>query len=367
MHHVLNRSLIAVGGRIEGARPLTPACGAAVYRLQLNRHSGHMIDDQSLPIPSRESAESWQIALRPVKEIASEAIVDIDHAVRRLRQWGIKIPEGGRLAQARAVLDHAARTGAIVPVQRGDDLGLRALEFAFDYAAIAETLPPKKAAAVRRELENSLTGDLDPPEESRGPLQLQSQFVVRAALVRAGLSPEHPIHAARLGIKNPDFVLQNGLSEYGVEVKRPKTTAGILPRFEDGRAQLQGYGLAGAVLIDVTDCVRGVPSAQIDAEVRRLALLLYDRTFVSGRGYHPGSDCIRVAGTFARVGWHSDDGPGNAMVNVHTSSTLGVFATAKGTLLDHRGKWLRKSFEDGLGRLYQTLAETSHQRGPDMG
>jgi hypothetical protein len=45
------------------------------------------------------------------------------------------------------------------------DLGLRALEFAFDYAAIADTLPRNRIAAVRRDLETSY--EPNPPDETR--------------------------------------------------------------------------------------------------------------------------------------------------------------------------------------------------------
>lgn len=322
-----------------------------------------MLDGNRVPKPSRESSQSRTVTPRPVRDIAGEAISDIDQASKKLRAWGVKIPSNGRLVQARAILQHAAGTGEMVPLHRGDDLGLRSLELAFDYSAIADTLPPKRVAAVRRELESSLAGHLDPPEESMGPLQLQSQFVVRAAFVRAGVAPQHPTHSPRLGVQSPDLILENGLAKYAVEVKRPKTEAGLLSRFDDGRDQLLGYGLPGAVLVDVTDCVRSAPRTSVDDEVRRLALRLYDRTFVTGRGYNPGYGCVMVAGTFARIAWHSVDASGHSMVDVHTSSTIGVFATTEGNLLDHHGKWIRRTFQDGLDLLYQTLAELHRSHG----
>jgi hypothetical protein len=302
-------------------------------------------------------SESETVAPRPVEDIAREAVADLDQAAATLATWGVKLPAGGRLPQARDILDHAAETGELVPKDRGDDLGLRALEFALDYAAIADTLPPTRVAAVRRDLETSLGGALAPPDELMGPVQMQSQFVVRAALVRAGLSPDHPTQSHHVG-KNPDLILENGIARYAVEVKRPRTEAGFLARFDDARDQLVEYGLPGAVLIDVTDCVRSFPLADIDREVRRLALTLYDRVFVTGRGYKPGYRSIMVAGTFGRVAWQTVDGTEQSMVSVHTSSVVGVFATTQGNLLDHHGKWIRQHFQDGLGRLYRTLSES---------
>ena len=71
-----------------------------------------------------------------MEEVAREAVSDIDRALERLVKWGVKLPQNDRLAQARVILDHAARTGEIVPAQRGDDLGLRSLELSFDFSAI---------------------------------------------------------------------------------------------------------------------------------------------------------------------------------------------------------------------------------------
>jgi hypothetical protein len=323
-----------------------------------------MRDDNSLPEPSRESSQTRTILPRPVEEIASEAVADLLNASEKLVKWGVKLPPNDRLSQAREILERAARAGEIVPAQRGDDLGLRSLELSFDYSAIADTLPGKRIAAVRKDLEASLTGDLDPQEEFMRPLQLQSQLVVRAAFVRAGLAPEHPTHSPKLGVPSPDLILHHDDKKYAIEVKRPKTAAGLLSRFDDARDQLAGYGLRGAVLIDVTDCVRAEPPGDIDKAVRRMALKLYDRTFVTGQGYKTGYEGIMVAGTFARVAWHAEEHPDHAMVNVHTSSVIGVFALLEGSVLDRHAKWIRRNFEEGLGRMYQTLSEVKKGHGP---
>ena len=319
-----------------------------------------MRDRGQLPTPSREASQSREIAPRPVTDIAPETVADIDQATKKIVEWGVKLPANNRLSQARKVLSHAANTGEIVPAQRGDDLGLRSLELAFDYGAIADTLPANRVADVRKDLEKSLEGDLSPPEALMGPLQLQAQLVVRAALVRAGLSPEHPTKSPRKGVR-PDLILRRNDVSYGVEVKRPKSEAGLLSRLDHGRDQLVGYGVRGAVLVDVTDCVRGVRREEIDQEVRRLALRLYGRAFVTGKGYKPGYENVMVAGTFARVGWHSNDQADHSIVAVHTSSVIGVFAQEDGSVLDLDARWIRTNFVDGLGIMYQTLAEVHGQ------
>lgn len=305
---------------------------------------------------SRTISNTFEIRPRPVRDIAREAVGDIDHTIQRMRAEGVSIEDGSRLHQARAILQRAAETGVLVPAHRGDQLGLRALEIAFDYTAIATTLPNPPVAAFRREMRDSLRGTLEPAESARGPLQLQSQGIVRAAFLRGGLVPTHPTHSPKAGISSPDLVLENGSQSYAIEAKRPQLTKNVLPRFDDARDQLADFGLRGGILVDVTDCLRNLSGDEIDAEVSRLALSLSERVFISGRGFHQGYSGIMVAGTYARVAWSSDDRKADAVVAVHTSSRIGIFAQTKNSLSDHHARWMREAFEVGLSSLNQALA-----------
>ncbi|MFN2399427.1 MAG: hypothetical protein ABR543_12435 [Gemmatimonadaceae bacterium] len=313
----------------------------------------------ALPRPSREVSNRIEIPARPVREIAREALDDIDSSLERLIAWDVDVPPSSRLHQARDILAAAADTGVLVPKHRGDLLGLRALELSFDYGAIADALPKQRVAALGREIRDSLNGALDPPETARGPLQLQSQAVVCAAFVRGGLSPIHPTHSPKHGKSSPDLVLENGSERYAIEAKRPQARKNIFPRFQDAHAQLLNYGLRGGVLIDVTDCLRDTPGDHLDREVRVIALELYDRVFVSGQGYRPGYSDLLVVGAYTRVAWNSEDRHNEAMVKVHTSSAIDVFATTENNLNHHRAKWIRSRFQAGLERLSLTLEERS--------
>jgi len=324
---------------------------------------GVMPDD--LPRPSRESSSKLEIPVRPLRVIAAEVVADIDHSLGVLREWGVRVPDDSRLDKARRVLVHAAETGVLVPKHRGDFLGLRSLEMAFDYAAIADTLPPRRVAALRRELRDSLSGEIDPPEAARGPLQLQSQCIVRAAFVRGGVWPTHPTHSPRQGLSSPDLLLADPEAfRSAVETKRPREARNIIARFDEGCGQLVDFGLPGGVLVDVTDCLRHVPRAEIDDEVRRVALTLYGRVFKEGRGHLPGYEHIMVAGAFSRVGWTSNDGEDGAIVDVHTSSAIAIFAAAPDTDQERRARWIRERFQNGLDLLSRTLAETSKTAEP---
>lgn len=112
--------------------------------------------------PSRESFSMTEIPPRPIRQIAAEAAADIEVSIQRLMQSGVRVAGDSRLHQALTVLRHAVATGALAPEHRGDQLGLRSLEIAFDYGAIARTLPEKRVAVVRREIGDSLKGEMQP-------------------------------------------------------------------------------------------------------------------------------------------------------------------------------------------------------------
>lgn len=311
----------------------------------------------SLPNVSRESTSYVEVPARPIEVIAADALADVDESIRRLTQWGVAIEPSSRLHQARAILEHAIKTRELVPKHRGDDLGLRALELAFDYGAIAETLPKAVVATMKRELRDSLLGPINPSATERGSLQLQSQCVMRAAFVRAGEIPRHPTHSPKKGLSSPDIILDNGTASYAIETKRPQLRKNIIPQFVRGSDQVKNYGLPGGVFIDATDAFRDVPGAELLGEVHRVALELYDRVFVTGQGYRPDMSHLMLIGVLARVAWHSDDGEQRTMVQVHSASTIGVFATTQNNLAHHRARWLRKKLGDGLEQLDRTLLE----------
>lgn len=305
----------------------------------------------------------WEIPPRPIGAIASEAATSVDSCIRRLADWGLTLPENSRLHQAREILAHAVATGALVPKHRGDDLGLRALELALDYRAIAETLPTKDIANVKRELRDSLLGPLDPPSKRRGPIQLQSQAVVRAALVLAGHLPRHPTHSPKKGISSPDLLLDNGTSALALEVKRPQERKNVLARFQDGVDQIRRYGLSGAVLIDATDALRDKPGAELMDAVWQIVEEMTHQTFETGQGHRPGMSHIMLLGAMARVAWHPEYGENLAMVQVHSASGFRVIATAPNTLADHRAKWMRALLRTGFERLDRTLEGTNSPPG----
>ena len=294
---------------------------------------------------------SLTVAPRPIRDVAREALASIEASIGRLEAWGARVSTESRLNQAAAVLKHGAESGVLVPRHRNDRLGLRALELSFDYRDIASTLPSRRIASIRHEIEQSLQGELEPREGALKPWQLQSQFMVRAALVRAGLQPVHPSKSSQQASKTPDLVIKNGLSSYAVEAKRPEYSRNVVPRMKNGSEQLAEYGLHGAVVVDVADCIRDLSVDDAGKEVFRLARAMSSEIFEEGHGHHPGYSNIMVTGTYARLVWTSTDGESDAMVNVHSSSSMTVYASTRNSLLGHRARWLRERLLAGLNML----------------
>jgi hypothetical protein len=289
--------------------------------------------------------------------LAAEAAVDVEAAIERLKAWGVAVPANSRLHEARKVLLDAAQTGAIIPAHLGTDIGIHALQVANDYKDISAALPPDRVASVRKELSRSLAGPLDPNPSDRSVLQAQSQYLVTAALWKAGAELEYPRHSPQTGLSSPDVLVTKGISQYAVEVKRPQQRKNVIPRLEDGAAQLADYGLMGAIIVDVSDCVAAVPHDAFDGAVRDIALDIYARVWRDGIGFTSGFSKVMLAGAIGRRAWQVEAGTKKAMIDVHSCSSICRFATTQNSLLDHRAGWLRKLIQDGQDRMGFTAAE----------
>lgn len=152
------------------------------------------------------------------------------------------------------------------------------------------------------------------------------------------------------GVKSPDLVVASGVSEYGIEAKRPEFARNVVPRMIDARDQLNSYGLQGAVVMDVADCLRDVAGDK-DAEVQRLGRSINAEVFEEGRGNRAGYSGIIMSATFARTPWTSEDGEDDSMVSVHTSAMVTIYARRRNTLQDLRARWLARRYGMGCSRL----------------
>lgn len=299
----------------------------------------------------RVREERVEIPSRSVRDVTSEACGDLDAAINAIERWGVQVPADSRLREARSVLHEAASSGRFSPAQRGDDRGHRALQLTLDFADIARTLPAARVADLRKDLTAAISGQLDIEIDDNSPAQFQSQLMVRAALVKAGADPALPSWSGRDGKKKPDLLLENGASQYALEVKRPRRWKNILPRTKDAAGQIADTGLQGCIVLDVTDCLDGIQPEAWDEALMRAASEVSALIFVPGKDYQPGYQHILAELVFARPAWTAMEENGDTQVMVYNTSVSWAFGRARGTLGHRRGDWLRQQIEKGLNKL----------------
>lgn len=295
--------------------------------------------------------ETRVVPRRPAADLAAASLTDARHARQVIVDWGVRVPADSRLDQAIAVLEDVHLTGTLPADPIGQGLAVSALQTALDYRDIAASLPAHRVASVRKGVEGSLGGRLDPNAADRGPLQLQTQHLVAAAFHRGGADVEYPTHSPHKGMSSPDLLLPKGISLYAVEVKRPEKRHNIAPRFDDAVEQLVSYGQPGAVVIDATDCLRDVPFADFEAEAHAVAMELYSRVWGGAPiGFRAGYRDVMLAAVVARGTWQTN--PDRAQeLQISNVSAIARFAHTENSLMARRGEWMRQALQDGLVQL----------------
>jgi hypothetical protein len=309
-----------------------------------------------MPNPELD-AERVVIPPRPTKAFAAEAANDLSASIALIRRWGVEISESSRPSEALRILRDVAETGNFAPSQRGDDLGIRALQLALDLKAIADTLPRERITDFRRDLIGCVAGKLHPPESDLGPLQLQSQLVIRAAIAKMGEEPEQPRHSGAGGRKKPDILLHNGISTYAIEVKRPAKSKNITSLAEKAAGQVAAAGVKGGIVLDITDCLGTTDPDKADAEVLRWVREVGALFFTDGVGYKPDCSHILMVTVLARPAWTVNSANQDVQALVHSTSAGYAFGIRAGTLDHIRARWLRCLLSKGLNRLGFTAQE----------
>ncbi len=284
---------------------------------------------------------------------------DLELATNKLAAWGVSLSSGNRLS---AAVEHCRSVGASGEIARDPALlrlSLNALLDAHDFIDIASALPPVRVATLRKDLERAIQGTLDHAEADRPYLQLQAQHVVGAALTRAGIPTTHPTVGPSKG-KRPDFLVENGSAVYGVEVKRPHSRSAIKDRLEEAREQLEDYGVSGAVLFDLTDCLKHTSPQEFMKDAGHLQTQLQRQIWTDlPRGFRPGYSGVMLLYVYARGAY---DAPGDSNCIDLVGYTSGLnFTKAAGHILDHHALWLRRGLDNGLCNLGFTDAERAAQ------
>lgn len=306
--------------------------------------------------------ERIELPARPIRQFAAETSRDLAESQIKIEKWiGHPYPVDSRLHQARNTLDDIGLTGRFTPEQRGNDDGIRAVQLALDIFAIAGALPATRVADLRKELESCASGSLNPSPPNLAPLQIQTQLVVRSAFFRAGVQPTQPTHSTAGGRKKPDILITNGLTTYGVEVKRPTASKNVLPRAVDAAGQLLNAGLTGGIVIDITDCLDEANAESTDQQILSHADAVSDAMFIDGKGWKPGFKHILMLTVMARPAWQIEmTGEKEGQVLIHSTSCGVAFGTVRGSLDTIRSHWLRQSLGAGLNKIGFTSSERKH-------
>ncbi|HEX7961399.1 MAG TPA: hypothetical protein VF493_15865 [Terriglobales bacterium] len=303
--------------------------------------------------------ERIDVPARPIRAFCNDTSSDLRASIGKIETWmGRPLPASSRFHLALAELDRLAQKGDFDVDPATRERGMRAIQLALDMFAIAEALPAERIADLRRDLEACAAGTLVPSGADFVPLQAQSQLIVRAALYRAGVAPSQPTHSGSGGRKKPDILIENGLSEYAIEVKRPTVLKNALPRAKDAAEQLDGAEMKGGIVIDVTDSVGNAEEA--DAAVVAQADRISAEFFTHGEGWKPGCRHVMMVGVIARPAWHYvPSGQKEGQVMIHSTSCVAAFGTKRGTLDTLHSHWMREKLNLGLNKLGFTSSEAT--------
>jgi hypothetical protein len=174
-------------------------------------------------------------------------------AISQLALAGLRVPRHGRLYQAADLLDRVARARRFPEDRLGQRSVANAMADASDYYDIMQTLPPAELQRISSEVQRAMKGDNRSPRRGSAVFQVQAQLWLASVLTRGGYRPRVP--EQRDGIRSPDFLIEEGMSVYGAEVKRPGTELGARRQLAKAATQLRDYGVLGCVLMDLSECV----------------------------------------------------------------------------------------------------------------
>ncbi|MDE2794936.1 MAG: hypothetical protein OXL34_08980 [Gemmatimonadota bacterium] len=178
----------------------------------------------------------------------------LEEAIRKMRNLGIRIPPNCRLALiARVLRDVAPTLRFPESPDKLIEIG-HAVRDGQEFVEISWVLPTERLApTVQEKLQKAVFGVLG--QTGTRPYQYQSELWVGAALLRSGASAEVVTDTEG---KHPDFVVRRGTALFPVEVKRPQTIGHARNLVSEAARQLgsrQRQYHGGALVVDLTDCL----------------------------------------------------------------------------------------------------------------
>ena len=279
----------------------------------------------------------------------------LESALGKLESLGVRIPLQGRLARAVGRLE-GLRGKKEFPSDREE---LRVLSYAIidavEVSQIAECLAESAGGTIIPELQKLMGGSEGRVGEGASAYQYQSQYLVGAMFAYAGIRPLVP--SSRVdGRRLPDFLLPNGNSYVGVEVKRPSSRSAAKRLVRSAAGQIRYTKDTGCgVVVDLTDSLLeepvlfGTSGSEVPLLQRAFLEIAGDleQSVMSDRRFAQGfPDRGMFLGARARFPvWDLED---LTSLRIQQQVKGAVFYRVKGCLPHLRSEWAMKSLYAGM-------------------
>ena len=297
----------------------------------------------------------------------------LERAIRKLKTLRVRIPDSSRLARSVGSLRDLRGREEFQNDKKNLLLLARAVIDARDLSQIADCLSDQASGIIISELNRLAKGTTQRSEGVNSAYQLQSQYVVGATLAYSGVQPlvPNPNEQAR-----PDFLVSNGSSFVGVEVKRPTNSRSAPKLLRKARKQISHTKKTGCgVVLDLSDCLlekgalfdtddetESESTTSVQGEFHALTSLLERTVMENGRfkeGFPSGGMFLCMTARYPR--WKFSDLSGFRVME----QVKGVvfWTRPAGTLAHRRSEWLRTQFLHGLTEAGFEVVESSFEPG----
>ncbi len=174
------------------------------------------------------------------------------------RRWGVALPVGSWLHQARTHLEQVAERNSAGSTNAELRLTSAAVAAAVDLYHISTCLGDESVRAIAVELGQITHGRLLARSEKSSARNYLSQFWVGALLAQSKLAPRVFANAVP-GRSRPDFHITCGGVDFAVEIKRPRRLGSTERNLLHAGDQLRDCGRPGIIVMDATDCMSTDP------------------------------------------------------------------------------------------------------------
>lgn len=277
--------------------------------------------------------------------------------------FGVVVKPNSRLRQILSLLDETADAGAF-PSDRAPLLLVgEAIRTAQEFIEVANVLPDAPVVTLQEDLRQAIGGTHEPGGGgNRKHLQFQSQLWVGAMMVQGGASTGVLIRPQG---KNPDFVLENGLSRYAVEVKRPEGELKARKLVSKAAKQIRSARFhGGMIVVDLTDAIdetsrmtvgeSDADFSSVNESIAGLTRALHNEIFADDPSLiRAGREHVFGLITFART-MHWDTRDLSQPYLGRAVATVNYWRRDGRTLRAHRARWLG-------GLIHVGISESGHQ------